>query len=171
VELNHFAQAPWKRAAWKPAAMESTARSVRPRARRRGRMGSPVPRGSEGRLADPAIGLSDASIGLRLARSPQRGLHATLKSGGQANNGTAGQTGFLSRANPVGSTRSGELLVRRARRQTVRKNRCAGRPSLGRKKALFVRGKGSVRIRSLVLGHSERKIQANSKRKQEKQWH
>jgi len=100
-------------------------------------------------------------------------------------NGTAGQTQAFSQANPLGSVGFGELLVRTAECETVRKNRdgsnngtpsleglpqmCPGAMDASRdairdanlpprkiiQRTHFEGGGGSVRIKSLVLRHSE----------------
>src|SRR5882672_8525820 len=55
----------------------------------------------------------------------QQSARAKRKIGGRARiaNGTAGQTQAFSQANPLGSVGFGELLVRTAECETVRKNR------------------------------------------------
>src|SRR5882724_5576962 len=55
----------------------------------------------------------------------QQSARAKRKIGGRVRiaNGTAGQTPAFSQANPLGSVGFGELLVRTAKCQTVRKNR------------------------------------------------
>jgi hypothetical protein len=67
-------------------------------------------------------GLAGRSWMLPRAKKPAR---AKRKIGGRARiaNGTAGQTKAFSQANPLGSVGFGELLVRTAECETVRKNR------------------------------------------------
>ena len=67
-------------------------------------------------------GLAGRSWMLPRVKKPAR---AKRKIGGRARiaNGTAGQTQAFSQANPLGSVGFGELLVRTAECETVRKNR------------------------------------------------
>jgi hypothetical protein len=57
------------------------------------------------------------------ARCVRRTLRSKLSSGGKVNNGTGGQQHCFLPANPVGSIRLEELLVRSACSNPVRKNR------------------------------------------------
>ena len=58
------------------------------------------------------------------ARHARRALRGKLSGGNEVNNGTGGQIYSFSLANPVASIRLEELLVRGARWNPVRTNRC-----------------------------------------------